>query len=391
MLALLFAAVLSAAPSQTAVQPTPQGAAEVSPVIVTARNHQAALRALEACIQRGCPPDEEMRLALKSAEASFLAGEYHQARATLDRTIRRNKRHGKAHPVLLAGVYKADNTINRHLGRGDEAQKSARQASLLLGQRYGETSPAALWARLEAADALLNGSRRHEARARYRELEAEARAAGLSSLAGLAALRQAALPALAGRLDKSRKRLDTVVEAADPGGGLALAARLMQVKLLPEQAQDAAAAEAIAAFRPGASLGSEPLLLWAPPLNQDGERLLVEALAAAGIAGPYVPDPSDWIDVSYAIDASGRVKAAEIVRAGSRSAPWHETALSLFKRRLYAPGTAAEAPRVERLAWTALVVKGQTGSRMANRSLVHQLHAADLTRAGSGAAKTKRP
>lgn len=394
MLALVFTAALVAA-QQTPAKPdlSPN---EVSPVVVTAaRDPQAALRRLEACVERKCPPAEDMRLTLRSAEESFLAGEYKQARASLDASIRRNKRHGRNHPVLMAGVYKADNTINRHLGRGYEAHRSARQAYLLLEHRYGDDSGEALWARLDAADALLNIRRLDDARGRYQEIEDAAQKRGLKTLQGVAAMRQAWLPALRGRSDTARKKLQRVIDEAGPDqSGLVLAAEMLQVKLLPEKEQDAAAGRAINRFRSRWAGAPEPVLLWAPLLDQRQEIAMVQTLALARIQQPSMPDPSDWIDVGYSIGADGRVVEAEILRAGSTRASWHKTALDLMKRRIYAQArteAGGRTYRVERLAFTALLLTPGTGTRIPTRSLVNQLHATDLSRAKVAAPAAEKP
>ena len=375
---LFLAAALAAA------QPAPPTASAdtvLSPVTVTA-SRDSARRALQDCLARSCPPAEDMRLTLRSVEADFLAGEYKQARLTLDSAIGRNRRHARKHPVLLAGLYKADNTVNRHLGRGGEAHRSARSAAVLLADRYGRNSEAALWARLDSADALLNAGRTREARARYLDLAREADAKGSRTLKCLTDLRLAWLPAMAGRRDDARRQLQALIDRGGPDeAGLALAAAMLKVKLEPESKQDAAAAAAIGGFRTRWAGSEEPVLLWSPVLDQKQEAVLEATLAAAGVPPPSQPDPSDWIDVGFFVDEGGRVQGAQVLRAGKPRADWHAKALDLVKRRVYAPAASPQGPayRVERLALTALVTAPRTGTHLPGRRMVNQLHAVDLT------------
>jgi hypothetical protein len=60
---------------------TPQG----NDIVVVARNGQAAL---DACIARDCPPDQEIKAALVVASRAFLAGDYSGARPSSMRPIR---------------------------------------------------------------------------------------------------------------------------------------------------------------------------------------------------------------------------------------------------------------------------------------------------------------
>lgn len=251
MLALLLATALSVATplSGAPPPPAPEPAEEIGTVVVTAPDPRRALEALKACLARGCPAAEDMRLSLLSADESFLAGDYRQARATLDEAIGRNRRHGKAQPVLMANLYKADNTVNRHLGRGTEAYGSARNVPQLLERRYGQGSPESLWARLEAGDALLNIKRFWVARGEFLAVEEAARSQGLRALEEAAALRLAFMPALYGDREKAKARLQRLIDAAGPDGNdLATAAGVLKLKLLPREKQDAAAARLISDY-----------------------------------------------------------------------------------------------------------------------------------------------
>ena len=208
---LLAALLQSASPAEP-----PQNT--VAPVVVTATAPDRARRALEACIERGCEPGEEMRLTLRSAEESFLAGQYRDGQSTLRRAIRRNARHADEHPVLLAGVHKANTTVHRHLGFGEIAKRSSTQVIHLLRRAYGEDSPEVMWARLDRVDALAMNMEYAQARLDYEKVQADARARGYTAIERAAEVRAAWMyAAMPMGTQKAKGKLREIVRARPIG------------------------------------------------------------------------------------------------------------------------------------------------------------------------------
>ncbi|HEX8569043.1 MAG TPA: hypothetical protein VF699_03850 [Caulobacteraceae bacterium] len=381
----MITALLASALLSTAQAPPPEAAEvnEVEPLVVIGRPDEAA-RALKACRARKCPPREDMLLSLQLTEESFLRGDYRLARDTLRDAIGRHHHRGDAHPVLLAGLHKANVTVNTHIGYGEDAARSARQVPDLLARKYGQDSPEAMWARLERADVLARTRSFASARRYYRELREDAAAAGHLPLVWSVEIREAYLPAQAGGVQTAKANLQRIIDQAQPHERLkALAARLKLISLHRQVGEHEEAgrlaADVAARAKP---TGPEPTLLWAPPIEVEHGPVHV------GVGQPPpVADPSDWIDVGYWIRPDGRVEEPQVLKGGSKSDRWQPAVLDAVSRRIYAPvkgdpAFGGRVYRVERIAYTALRLPPPIGSRIKTRSPYRQVYGLDITRAG---------
>lgn len=394
MIAVLLAATLSQAAPTPVVTPPPSD--EVAPVVVTGTRSKAARRELEACLARKCPPGEDMRASLRSVNESFLAGDYERARKTVAAAIGRNRRFADRHPVLLAGLHKAEVTVTKHMGRGANAARSVEAVAPLLARRYGVKSPEVLWARLEAADTFAAAKQLIEAREIYLALQTDARAAGDTALERAVEVRLAWEPAIRGRPGLARRNLQALIDRAEPDDPQQkLAARILQLKLLRGADRDKAAAKLIAEVE---GRTPTPMLLWSPPLA------LRPSETPAGLLPGQRPsrviaDQSEWVDVGFWINSAGRVEAPEILRGLPSDASWHRHVLDGVGRRIYSPpasgGSAADDRlyRVERLALATLVTIEKVGSRYGYgaRRVTPQLHATSLIRDPAPGEKPNTP
>ena len=386
---LLITALLAAAAQET---PT-----EVAPVTVTAPRPDRALAALQACMARGCPPREEMVLTLKSAEESFLAGDYRQARSTLQSAIDRNAKHADAHPVLLAGLHKANTTVHQHLGFGDVAARSSRRVPHLLARQYGERSSEVMWARLDEADAVAKAGQLETARTLYRRLRSDLRDVRMPALERVLEVRWAWLYAAEGRIDFARAELKRLAASRDPADAAqAFAAKTLLLRLAVRGDDDAAVERLVSELQGLAAAGPTPVLLWSPPLEIDGQADLTQSTKGTAFVAPSPGDPTGWIDVGYWIGADGRVREPEILRAAPAKQDWHRPALEAVARRVYAPmklpdESGGRLYRVERVALTALRQRPPTGTRLPTRSSRRDVHTTDLTGAAVAPAAPADP
>lgn len=60
--------------------------------------------ALETCLTRGCPPEEEVNAAMKAGMESFSAGRYVEAKAILRRAISRNRQYAARMPGPISDL-----------------------------------------------------------------------------------------------------------------------------------------------------------------------------------------------------------------------------------------------------------------------------------------------
>jgi hypothetical protein len=86
----LFLSALLAASTPTAAQLAPADD-PAKPIIVTGKRISDTKAALDACLARHCPANEDIDATLAHAEALFVLGRYRDARTTLLGSLRRNK------------------------------------------------------------------------------------------------------------------------------------------------------------------------------------------------------------------------------------------------------------------------------------------------------------
>lgn len=378
------------------LQTAPAGAApQDTPIIVTARPFAQTAADLAACIARECPPDEEVRAALAHAENLFVAGDYRSARLTMRRTLHRVDKAAKTYPVAVADAWRADARIAAHLG--EEAAMRIGQLesvdALKAGLRPDDSR--VILQRLEVADTFLKQGRYEVARNRFLQIAEQARATGEHGLRGMALLRVA-------MLYTSLADLDTVFRQQQEE-----ALARLRATTEPELANFREAAELIAArsaatrgdlstidrvaARYAASPTARPMLLFAP--RPDYRGTMLQHLTASPLQRDETEmrrtawSPGDfrdqWIDVTFLIDADGRVRDAEVLREsdGLRIDDWTKPLLASISGRRYAPlrlspGTEG-LRRVERYTVTSFK-EAMTGTRMESPT-VPRLEMTDLS------------
>ncbi|MFX7620706.1 hypothetical protein ABTJ52_20035, partial [Acinetobacter baumannii] len=74
------------------------------PIIVTAIRLKDSADAVRRCVERHCPPDQDIAAALAHAENQFLSGDYRGARNTLNAARGRDRRFASKFPVQVASL-----------------------------------------------------------------------------------------------------------------------------------------------------------------------------------------------------------------------------------------------------------------------------------------------
>ena len=388
-------ATLGAAAGQVADRPSPQ--ADTPPIVVTATRLDATKKALEACIARNCPPDQEVAAALAHAENQFVEGDYKAARHTLHGTIGRVDRRAKDYPVAVANIWRADARISAHLGEDRWMQSGQIQAIDALKAGLSKTDDRVLLQRLQIADAFMKQGRVDMGLAGYRTVVGQAKDLKNPGVQGTAMLRillveagLAGLPASAlnpveryGASDanfrQAKKSAAALLATTEPElSAFRDAARLIDARL-DAQKGDMRGIEAIAVDY-ARNRPTQPILLYAPLMKDVGTVFDADR---AGVIGDLAFE-DQWIDATFLIDAGGRVRDVEVLRESKHLRPnWVQPVLDTIARRRYAP-IAIDADRVglrrvERYTLTSPWLSGVTGSRIRSRSGFPRLEVLDLT------------
>ena len=129
-------------------------------IVVTAQSADDTRRALEACLARHCPPDEDMRLTLAHAENQFVSGDYRHARETMLSSLGRNRRFGGQFPVEVSDLQRANARVAAHLGEAQAYMFSLSDMRQTLESAFGADDARVLAALNEAGEVAMRGSHR---------------------------------------------------------------------------------------------------------------------------------------------------------------------------------------------------------------------------------------
>ena len=368
-------------------------AALADDIVVTGRSLKDTNENLQACLQRHCPPDEDVAASLAHAENQFVAGDYNGAQHTLHASLGRNRKHGKAYPLEVSNLLRANGRVAEHMGEAKDYQLSTLDMRDTLKEGYGSNDFRTLVAQIEVGDSRAKLGYPAEAERIYRDVEARALAAKQYRVASFARLRLAlvartrfdAQPSAANRklLDE---RLALLIEQPLPGGEeFALAAKVLRAREDRKGGSGDSTDELVRHF---AATGgaSRPILLFSEPLSR------VNPLE--GLAGDQGQQREawtrwstnrngQWIDVGFWVGADGHVSDAEVLRSSGRI-DWAGPVLGNVTRRVYAPLRSGgdSAPgfyMVERYTLTARVTEGETGTHLRTREATPRIEMLSLT------------
>lgn len=369
-----------------AAAPSPAGPPR--DIVVTARSLDQTARDLAACVQRACPPPEDIGATLAHAENQVVAGDYPGARQTLRAGRKRNLRHARDFPIDVADLSRASGRVASLNGFVVETRFGQIESFQILKKGLGPDDPRTLQQRLEVGDVLARQGMLPTAVNLYEDVADQARKAGLPTVAARALFRKAMLFATAASVDPAyrdaARRASRALERSDDPAmapyreGLVL----LRAQLAAMEGRPAAIDEAIAAMR--ARPVRRPLLIFAPQVNvaEAPRRVFVDEPQPIPAWATGRAD-AEWADVSFWVAPDGSVRDVEVLRTSARGVgPWLNAVTRSLPLRRYAPlamdATAPGLLRVERYSFVYDRFM-PTGSRIVARSPYGRLEILDLT------------
>ena len=374
---LILAALLASAAA-------PAAAGESRPIIVTGQSLKSTGDALDSCLRRGCPPDEDIRASLAHAENLFVAGDYDDARRVLKKSIGRNGDEDQTLPIPVSNLYRANSRVAAHLGEAEDYQRSTYRTWSILKEANGVPAWLTLSARMDVANMVTTTQGALAGKRAFRQLEEEAARLGRSDIAALARLRAIWIDYLHDPNHSVEGRLREMLAEAGADdriarmGALILLARIERNKgMAPGEATDALIAEL------ARTPSQRPALLFSPPLPRLRGDKWNANLAGVPVYSATSQLPTDnfedrWVDVGFWVQPDGRVSDAEILRQ-SGSTSWADPILQSVGGRIYAPSASGEGRyRVERVTYTSNWRK-RIDTRLRVRSQDPSIQILDLT------------
>lgn len=386
-------AALCAVPSGTTAQTAPpvtQGAE----VVVTGVSLKDSAAALKACIARKCPPDEDIRATLAHAENEFVAGDYHAARAALQSSIGRNKRHAKQFPVQVSDLLRANSRVAAHLGESESFMANSADVVAALKAGLDDNDPRVLAAQIEVGDGYARTRQIEAAVEQYNGVARHAHALNLPVVEGYARLRTAILYAALSDRDpgtyrgEANRAINVLVNGTDPRlKTFALAAKLLRAQMAAKSGDPAAIDRLVDEYRSAGS-GIQTVLLYAPKIK------LPEQSDRSGSGGENINQlamenfENQWVDISFWVTPAGKVSDAQVLRQSPQLAGrWVQPIVASIADRRYAPlKMDPQDPgvlRVERYSFTSHWTE-RLGTRIRQREAIPQIEMVDLSRDPEG-------
>ncbi len=330
-----------------------------------------------------------MTATLAHAENQFIAGDYRDARRTLEKSLDRNRRYKSLFPLRVADLLSAQANVAEHLGEAQIYHHAMIEVRDTLKKNLPAHDPRTLKAELDVGDSRVKLGYPDEATRKYAEIERLALENGKSEVAALARLRHLAMLVLEAQSNPGDdQRFRTAQEAisiyiAKPTPGAekySVIGELLQVRLDRARGKYASTDALVSKVIAEGNL-RRPRLLYTPAIEQN-EADLVRA-NRDGQAWHRRPMAAidKWVDIGFWVDENGEVADAEILR-NHGSPEWAEAVLRSIRGRRYIPAAAEGYQRrvfmVERYTLTAHWVF-DTGTRMRVRSPILRIERLDLT------------
>lgn len=328
-------------------------------IVVTGERVEKAQKALRQCLDRNCPPRDDILLSLTLADAQFLEGDYWNSRRTLMAARHRNARYASRYPLEVAALHRATGRLHSLNGKPERALGRGADAVDALRTRYAPVSREVLLQRLSNGDGLVRTHEIEAGLARYADVARAAERAGLLDIQGLALLRRAMLLTSIAESIWSYRELAERARAAilDNRNPRFLpfrnAVRIMPVREAKgEEARKAVIEAVVAQLEPDPSPRPNPLLVYQPSLRIEDFQFGL----ASGTSDPA------FVDISFRILPSGRTADIHIINLVGPVAPlWTDIVMKAIANRRYAPLAHADGQlRLERTSFVSDLISGNS-------------------------------
>lgn len=377
LLALLAGASPAFAQAQEAgdAQPT---------IVVTGQRLQGYRDALERCLARHCPPNEDADATLALAEALFLNGAYHEGRDAVQASLRRNQDRAHDYPEPVSDLYRAHARLSRHLGQDTDARRSSYGILSALQEGIPQEDYRHFTARLEISENLMLAGNYNSARRQLIELAQVARRAGREDVATIAELRMLWFDNIAHPEGEARSRLILMARDTAPAHRMrATGAKLLLARIYRTDGHMAQADALLAEIGRSAAGGTHRRLITSPPYTlqigdpNDVADNMGESLNTANVLSRMSDNFEDkWIDVGFWVLPNGHVSGLEVVRDRNNNG-WARPLLDSIGGRVYSEGPEPTY-RLERYTYTAPYER-VTGTNIPRRSRRARVEYLDLT------------
>jgi hypothetical protein len=379
---------------------------EANGIVVTGRSLSDTGEDLKNCILRGCPPDEEIRVALAHAENQFITGEYRGAKSTLYQTVGRNRKFGSQYPIEVSDLFRARSRVAEHLGEPDDFRLAILDMRDILRDNLPADDARAMVAQIEVGESRAKLGYPKEAIRIFSNMEAKASTAGLNRIVTYASLRRLLIEYDMAQDTDAQGDIKRAL-AGLPKAGAEDFAMVAEVVLARMDRQLGLSESTDAIVKRFVEKGGakRPILLAAEPINLPDSRnpKAQESLGAqivgsgsggkgaklyGGNALRMLPGSFEdrWMDVGFWINPSGLVSDVEILRS-SGDMYWAKWVSDSIRSRIYAPlsikGREASPGfyMVERYTYISryLPRDANTGTRVQSRSPQPRIERLDIT------------
>lgn len=364
------------------------------PIIITGVRISDLKAALAKCIERKCPPDQDIAASTALAEQEFIEGHYQDARSTLKSSLGRNKGYAKQYPEPVANLFRADSRIAAHMGAGDEYRIETLAVVNALKAGIPSDDGRVLAAEVEVGDMLARMGQVDAAVQQYHALAGRAARANQPYIEGMARLRVVTLYAQLASLNRQGYVAyagPARVAAADLAGNrdsrlkpFVAAGALLITRLAAKNGDKAAVDQLIASYvAAGAGKQNQAVLLFSPSMKG------IDKVYDGSIPGAVWTKINDgeligqWADISFWVKPDGTVDDADVLRGGVGALVgprkinpkfddiWTVPIIQQIKGRRYAPlagdPNGPGMMRVERYTLTAWLVGGAGPSGKGSR------------------------
>lgn len=315
----------------------PPSAAKADVVIIGNRMRDA----LEKCLARNCPPEEEVDAAMNAGAESFAAGRYREAKTILRRTISRNKQYGTRMPGRISDLHATYADVAEHEGDERAFRRATHDSIGVLRSALGPDHPTVLGVNVRVGDMWLKLGNAASADSAYRSAAEDADRAGHADLAAALTFRRAWL-AVSRRDTPLARRLHARVErdyGSDPRFAGPL--RVLEARIAIAKGNEGDVDKLVAAL--GDAGVAKPLLVRQPPYPEFGPEMSSAISPAGGLdlAATRASDTSVnqgilWADIGFWVRPDGKPAEVEILRP-MKGGGWAKPLVKHIAARRYAP------------------------------------------------------